>query len=684
MGHDGRNPTKDPKEPKELFIHRDISWLHFNERVLGEALDGSNPLLERLNFLSIAANNLDEFFMVRVAGLKRLLDAGHNLMDAFGYYPSELFSEICALINSQIEKLYGIYGAPITDDLRKNKIFILKPGQLNGEQKKAAKRYFETTLFPILTPMAVDPSHPFPVLHSKTNAFALSINRKGEAYLALLVIPKSVPRLCRLPSQKDEHCFIFIDEIIRENLEVLFRGYQIVDSFTFRIIRDSEMSLREEYAPDLLKAIEGELKKRPKAKVINVYVEKGAPGELLEFLCTSLDFPKDDILFVDGNLDLSSLSELPPQVARPELIFRSFTPAKTEYEDIFEKIKEGDFLLHMPYQSFYPTADLIQAAAQDKNVLAIKMTLYRTDEDSAIIKTLAEAAKNKKQVTILVELKARFDEERNIQWTRDLETAGCHVIYGMPGIKIHSKMALIVRWEEGRIFRYVHLSTGNYNERTARLYTDAGYFTRNEDFAMDVSDVFNVITGYSLPARWRKIVTSPHDMRKYLFDLIDKEISFQKKYKNGFIFAKMNSLEDTQIINKLYEASRAGVKIRLLVRGICCLVPGRDGLSDNIEVRSIVGRFLEHSRVYAFHNNASQRVFLSSADWMSRNFDRRIELLFEISRQDLNEHLWSVLDAYWKDTVKTRILTANREYIRPVPEEKPFNAQEHFIGYYAK
>lgn len=672
------------KDPKEIFIHRDLSWLSFNERVLGEAVNGGNPLLERVKFLSIAANNLDEFLMVRVSGLKRLMDAGHNRKDGFGYYPFELYSEIGTRIDVQLAKIYTIYRENIVRDLQKNKIFILKSSDLDVEQKKAAKRYFETTLFPIVTPMAVDPSHPFPMLHSRTNAFAFHLSRKEEAHLALMVIPKSVPRLYRLPSEKDEVCFMFIDDLIKENLETFFRGYQLLDSFSFRIIRDSEISLQEEYAPDLLKAIEDEVKKRPKAKVISLQVEKGKHAQLLELLHTNLDFPKENIIFINDNPGLSSLSELPSQAMRPELMFGSFPPAKIEYENIFDRIKEGDFLSQVPYQSFYPTVDLIQAAARDNDVLAIKMTLYRTNDDSAIIKALAEAAKNKKQVTVLVELRARFDEERNIEWTRNLETAGCHVIYGVPDIKVHSKMALIVRKEEGRISRYVHLSTGNYNEKTARIYTDIGYFTVSDDFAKDISDIFNVITGYSLPARWRKIITSPNDMRSYFFEMIDKEMEFQKKYKNGLIFAKMNSLEDTQVIQKLYEASNAGVAIKLIVRGVCCLIPCVQDMSENIEVRSIVGRFLEHSRIYAFGNNSSPRVFLSSADWMSRNFDRRIELLFEIGREDLREHLRTVLETYWADTVKTHVLTSGGEYIRPVPEGKPFNAQEHFIGYYAK
>jgi polyphosphate kinase len=671
-------------DPKNIFIHRDLSWLSFNERVLGEALDGNNPLLERLRFLSIAANNLDEFFMVRVSGLKRLIDAGHNHKDQFGYYPDEVFTEIFTRVNSQIARLYAVYKESIDRELQKNKIFILKPGQLDDEQKRAVKRYFETTLFPILTPIAVDPGHPFPVLHSKTNAIALSLSRRGETFLALMVIPNSVPRLYKLPSKNNEFCFIFIDEIIRENLEIFFRSYRIEDSFCFRVIRDSEIAFSEEYAPDLLKAIEDELKKRPRAKVISLQVENGKHDALLELLYTKLDFPKENIIFVGGNLDLSSLAELSLQVTRLDLMFASYTPAKLEYENIFDRIKEGDLLLHVPYQSFYPTVDLIQAAAKDNDVLAIKMTLYRTNEDSAIIKALAEAAKNKKQVTVLVELRARFDEEKNISWTKDLETAGCHVIYGMPGLKVHAKMALVVRKEEGRIYRYVHLATGNYNEMTTRIYTDLGYFTVNDDFANDISDIFNVITGYSMAGRYRKIVTSPNDMRNYLFELIDKEMQFHKKYKNGLIFAKMNSLEDTRLIDKLYEASIAGVKIRLIVRGICCLIPGAEGLSENIEVKSIVGRFLEHTRIYAFNNNSSQRIFLSSADWMSRNFDRRVELLLEITRQDLIDHLRMVLDECWNDNVKAHILKQNGEYMHSTPEGKTFNAQEYFIDYYAK
>ncbi len=365
-------------------------------------------------------------------------------------------------------------------------------------------------------------------------------------------------------------------------------------------------------------------------------------------------------------------------------VIATFTSIKSPYENIFEKIKDGDFIVHVPFQSFMPTCELVVAAANDPDVLAIKMTLYRTNEDSAIIKALMEAAKKRKQVTVVVEIKARFEEEKNIQWSRELEQAGCHVIYGIAGLKIHSKMTLIVRKEEGRIRRYVHLSTGNYNEKTATLYTDIGFFTANDDFARDIADVFNVITGYSLPSPWKRVISSPHDLRKYFFDLIDREIETQQIHKNGLIMAKMNALEDTQIIEKLYAASQAGVKIKLIVRGICSLVPGVEALSENIEVRSVVGRFLEHSRIFFFNNNGNGRIFLSSADWMTRNFDRRIELLFEITKPEIKSHLQFILESFLKDTRKARLLKSDRTYSRIKKEGETFDVQEYFINHYTR
>ncbi|MEI8011267.1 MAG: polyphosphate kinase 1 [Candidatus Omnitrophota bacterium] len=669
-------------EDRDKFIHRDISWLLFNERVLEESQDTDNPLLERARFVAIFMNNLDEFLMVRYAGLKRLLDAEYNRRDNYGYYPQDVHRDVRSRVEELLRKAYGIYEQELIPALAREKICLKRADELNPDQQKFVKRFFDATLYPIITPMAIDQGHPFPVLASKTISFAVHLERKGEMHLAVIPVPANVARLVKLPSAKDGHEFILVDEILRENLKSFFRGYEIRGAALFRLIRDSELSVDEEFSPNLLKSIEDEIKKRPRAKVVTLSVEKGCTDSLLDVLTQALAFPKDEVDFVQGGMDLAFLFQLVAQVPEVRLMYPAHVPAKLVYDNIFDRIKEADLLVHLPYQSFQPTMDLLTTAAVDPDVMAIKMTLYRASEDSGIVAALKLAAKNRKQVTVLVEIKARFDEERNIGWARQLEEAGCHVIYGMPGMKIHSKITLIVRREEGRTRRYVHLSTGNYNEKTARLYTDFGYFTANDDFARDLSDVFNVITGYSQPARWKRVISAPYDLREYFFELIDKEIAFQKEHKNGYIFAKMNSLEDTRVVEKLYEASRAGVRIRLLVRGICILVPGVPGMSDNITVRSVVGRFLEHSRVFLFHNNSDFRVFLSSADWMSRNFDKRIELLFEISRQELKDHLRLVLEMSWKDNQKARVLLPQRNYGFTKASKEKFNFQDALLRQY--
>jgi polyphosphate kinase len=671
-------------EIKSKFIHRDLSWLEFNLRVLEEAGDARNPLLERVKFLAIFTSNLDEFFMVRMSGVKKLLSSGYNKRDQFGFYPQELFAEIKTRSDELVKKFYEVYTGSVRDALEKEKIFIKKPADLNPDQKKYAQRFFDTTLFPIITPMAVDGGHPFPVLPSRTIAFAVNIIRSEKNHLAIIPIPKSVPRLLKIPAEGDESVYMLIDHLIKENLEQFFKGYKIKDAALFRVLRDSELEVDEGFAPDLLKALEKELKKRSSAKTVYLQMEEGTAPELLEVLCGGIDFPKEEVVFTSSDLDLTFLFDLSSWTDKPRLRYPSFISVKSVYENIFDKIKDEDFIIHVPYQSFMPTCELVTAAAKDPDVLAIKMTLYRTNEDSAIIKALMEAAKNRKQVTVVVEIKARFEEEKNIQWSRELEQAGCHVIYGIAGLKIHSKMTLVVRKEEGRIRRYVHLATGNYNEKTANVYTDIGFFTANDDFARDIADVFNVITGYSLPSPWKRVISSPHDLRKYFFDLIDKEMENQLAHKNGLIIAKMNALEDTQIIEKLYAASNAGVKIRLIVRGICCLVPGVEHLSENIEVRSIVGRFLEHSRIFYFNNNGNGRVFLSSADWMTRNFDRRIELLFEITKSELKSHVQFILDSYLKDSRKTRVLKSDHSYGRIKKEGETFDVQEYFINHYTR
>jgi polyphosphate kinase len=671
-------------ETKEKFIHRDLSWLEFNRRVLEEAADERNPLLERIKFLAIFTSNLDEFFMVRMAGAKKLLDSGYNKRDQFGFYPQELVAEIKTRADDLVKRFYEVYEGSVRDALEGEKIFIKKTKDLNQEQKKYVQRYFDTTLYPIITPMAVDGGHPFPMLPSRTIAFAVSIIRSEKNHLAIIPIPNSVPRLLKVPAEGEESVYVLTDYLIKENLEKFFKGYKIQDASLFRVLRDSELEVDEGFAPDLLKALEKELKKRSSAKAVYLQMEEGTSPELLEVLCSGIDFPKEEVIFTSSDLDLTFLYDLSAWTDKPQLRYPSFTSVKSVYENIFDKIKDEDFIIHVPFQSFMPTCELITTAAKDPDVLAIKMTLYRTNEDSAIIKALMEAAKKRIQVTVVVEIKARFEEEKNIQWSRELEQAGCHVIYGIAGLKIHSKMTLIVRKEEGRIRRYVHLATGNYNERTANVYTDIGFFTANDDFARDIADVFNVITGYSLPSPWKRVISSPHDLRKYFFDLIDKETEAQQLHKNGLIIAKMNALEDVQIIEKLYAASQAGVKIKLIVRGICSLVPGVEGLSENIEVRSIVGRFLEHSRVFFFNNNGNGRVFLSSADWMTRNFDRRIELLFEITKPEIKSHVQFILDSYLKDTRKARALKSDRTYGRIKKEGSAFDAQEYFINHYTR
>lgn len=666
-------------QEKDKFIPRDVSWLLFNQRVLNEAVDSENPLLERLKFLAIFVSNLDEFYMVRVAALMNLKNVEINKPDQFGYYPQEVLARVDQQARNLIKELYEIYGKICANELAKESIRIETVSALRKEQKRFVREYFETTLYPIMTPLGVDPGHPFPILPSKTMAFAVHIKRKGNSFLAIVPIPKNVGRLLTLPSKKNDYSFVLVEDIIRDHLSVFFKGYKIEGFSLFRVIRDSELDVEEDLTPDLLKLVEREVKKRTLAKVVYLEVEDKCGPELLDMLCEGIGFPKEEAQRINSHLDLTYLFELVKLVDKPQLHYRGYVPRKIEFANIFDKIKEGDFIVHVPYDSFDPTVELIRTAAKDDNVLAIKMTLYRTNRDSAIIDALKEAAVNKKQVTVLVEIKARFDEESNIKWARELETAGCHVIYGIPGLKVHSKMTLIVRKEEGSIQRYVHLSTGNYNENTARVYSDIGYFTNNEDFAKDISDMFNVITGYSMPPAWKRIVSAPRDLREYFFSLIDREIRFQKKNKNGAITAKMNSLEDPKIIEKLYEASQAGVKIRLIVRGICCLVPGVKELSENIQVKSIVGRFLEHTRIFTFNNNGSPRTFLSSADWMKRNLDRRIELLFEIYKEEIKAYLKGVLERGWKDNVKSWDLTAEGIYKKEKPKDEWFNFQEYFI-----
>lgn len=668
----------------DRYFDRDLNWLAFNERVIEEAEDRTNPLLERVKFIAIFASNLDEFYMKRMASLRRVMDESPNKADSFGFFAGEVYEASEVYIARLRERLYGIFNSVVGRELAEQKVYLKRHHELDDRERTKVQEYFETTLYPVMTPMAVDQGHPFPILPSKTLSFAVMLKGEKKHHLAILPIPLVIPRLYRLPGDAGKPAFILTDEIIRHHIEAFFQGHEILDRAVFRVMRDSELDLDPEAADDLLYAVEKEVRKRPRARAVSVEVEHHVSDVLHDRLTKLIGIKAEATKKIKGYLDLSFLFALPGQAARPNLQYPDFVPAGMKYDDIFRRIRQGEFLVHLPFQSFQPVIDLIRSAAEDKQVLAIKMTLYRTTETSAVVQALLRAAENGKQVTVLVELRARFDEERNINWAREMEQAGCHVIYGIPGLKIHSKLAMVIRREPEGIRRYIHLATGNYNESTARLYTDIGFFTVNEDIARDVSDTFNVISGYSQPPHWRKVVSAPHDMKPFFFHLIGEEIAHQKTHGNGLIFAKCNALQDKEIIDKLYQAARAGVRMKLLVRGLCCMVPGVKGLSETVEIRSIIGRFLEHSRIYLFHNNGNPRVFLSSADWMKRNLDRRIELLFPIENAPMAADLAWLLETYWQDNVKARMLMPDGSYERVPRKGEGLNVQEFLIQHYAK
>jgi polyphosphate kinase len=665
------------------YFDRDLNWLAFNERVLEEVEDPGNPLLERLKFVAIFASNLDEFYMKRIAAIRRLIDIAPERPDVFGFRPAEVYRQSEETIARLRTRFSGVFDKIRRTELAPNGIRLKTFPELDDRERAFVQQQFETSIFPVVTPMAVDQGHPFPILSSRTLSLAVVVN-DGKPRLAILPLPAVLPRLLTLPGTGKERSFLLLEEVIRHNLGAFFRGREVTESAAFRVMRDSELDLDPEAVADLLEAVEKEVRRRPKARAVSLEIEGKVSEALLRRLCARIGIEPERTKRIEGDLDLSYLFALVGKVQRPDLAYAPFTPAPFPRGDVFARIRERDFLVHLPFQSFQPVLDFIEQAARDPGVLAMKMTLYRTTADSPIVAALRRAAESGKQVTVLVELRARFDEERNINWARAMEESGCHVLYGIPGLKIHSKIALVVRKEAEGIRRYVHLSTGNYNESTARLYTDLGFFTQAEDIGRDASDVFNVLSGYSLPAHWRKVVSAPNDLKPFLFQLIDQEIENQKRSQNGFLFAKLNSLQDKPMIDKLYEAAQAGVTMKLLVRGLCCLVPGVPGLSETIEIRSLVGRFLEHSRIYCFQNNGNFRIFLSSADWMRRNLDRRIELLFPVERRELRQHLKWILETYWQDDVKTRVLRPDGTYARVPAGKERHNAQEFLIKYYAQ
>lgn len=654
---------------KEYYYNRELSWLEFNTRVLEEALDKSHPLLERFNFLAITASNMDEFFMVRVAGLVTQEFSGSKKTDPAGMTASDQIKAISDKVHTIVQRQYNCLHRTLMPLLEENNIEFLPFGSLSKEQKEYVKTYFNTTLYPILTPMAIDNSRPFPLLANKSLNLIVELSGEHkEEKFAVVQVPSVVPRIVKLPSEDGKCQLIFLEEIVRAYINKLFNANEVLSAYCFRVTRDADLEIDEEDSHDLLIEIEDSIKQRKWGAPVRLEVDKDICQDSFDFLTEQLEIKEHEVYMIPDVIDLTVWFSLAGIVNRPDLCNIPMPPVPVkEFEDrdMFNVIKEKDVLMHHPYQSFDPVVNFVKFAAKDSNVLAIKQTLYRVSSNSPIIKALIEAAENGKQVTVLVELKARFDEENNINWAKKLEKAGCHVIYGLVGLKTHCKLCLVVRREEDGIVRYCHLGTGNYNDKTAKLYTDMGLFTCKETIGSDVSAIFNCLSGYSKYPNWNKIAAAPTDLREMFIKNIEREEKNALEGKPAKIIAKMNSLVDTGIIKALYRASMAGVKIELIVRGICCLKTGIPTVSDNITVRSIVGRFLEHSRIYYFENNGIPKIYLASADWMNRNLDRRVEVAFPIENDDLKKKVMDIIDITLRDNLKAKIQQSDGSY-KPV------------------
>lgn len=666
----------------EYYTNRELSWLQFNERILLEAKDKTNRLFERLKFLSITASNLDEFFMVRVASLKDMVDAKVGKPDLAGMKPKEQLSEITTETHAFMTRQYNTFNRSLLPLLAKEGLHVLTHyEQMNQEQCAYADKYFDETIYPILTPMAVDSARPFPLIRNKSlNICVLLEHEDGEDY-ATIQVPSVISRIVEIPSEEGR-TVILLEQIIERNIGKLFSNHKVICAYPYRVTRNADMSIDEDDASDLLEEIEKQVKKRQWGDTIRLEVEEKCDKKIIRFLKKELLVSDNSIYNINGPLDLTFLMKLYGIDGFEELKDKKYMPVQSaminEQEDIFTQISRHDILLHHPYESFDPVVDFIRQAAEDEKVLAIKQTLYRVSGNSPIIASLAKAADNGKQVTVLVELKARFDEENNIQWAKKLEKAGCHVIYGLVGLKTHSKITMVVRKEEEGIKRYVHLGTGNYNDATAKLYTDMGLLTCNEAIGEDATAVFNMISGYSEPKQWNKLSLAPYWLRNRFLYMIRREIKYAKEGKEAFIVAKMNSLCDKEVIATLYEASCAGVEIQLIVRGICCLKTGIPGISENIHVRSIVGTFLEHSRIFYFGNGGNEEVYMASADWMPRNLDKRVEILFPVEDETIKQEVINILKIQLSDTLKAHILLGDHYEKVDKRGKEPLSSQMYF------
>jgi len=672
-----------------LFINRDLSLLAFFERVLDEARDGNNPLLERLKFIGIAQSILGEFFMVRMAGLRQQVEAGVT-ESVDGYTPQQLLPLVRERALAQMIAARECF-RQIVPELEAVGIHFLAYSRLDATQREALASYFEARVFPVLTPLAFDPGRPFPHISSMSHNLAVVVrDPSGEEHFARVKVPDSLPRLIPVPAPEgaEGHWFIWLEELIAAHLSALFPGMEVVESSPFRVTRDADLTIQEAEADDLLETIERFVRRRRFGSVIRVTTDHTMPEHIRQILKENLELEDHDLYVVDSPLGLGGLLSVgqidAPELKYPPLVQTVPAPLNdAEGVDIFAAIRQRDILLHHPYDSFDPVVDFVMAAAKDPDVLAIKTTLYRVGRNAPVVDALMEAAANGKQVAALIELKARFDEESNIGWAKALEQEGVHVIYGLVGLKTHSKIMLVVRNEGERIRRYVHLGTGNYNSVTSKQYTDIGYLTCNEDLGADASAVFNSLTGYSTGGSYRKFLVAPHTMRRGLEERIDREIEHARRGEEAHLIFKMNALIDKPMIRRLYAASQAGVKVDLIVRGMCCLRPGVPGVSDNITERSIVGRFLEHSRIFWFRNGGGEEVLLGSADLMPRNLNRRVEILFPVQDPGFVQRLrHEVLETYLADNLKARELHADGtwQHIRPCEDETPMNSQEWFVA----
>ncbi|MCH7722083.1 MAG: polyphosphate kinase 1 [Bacteroidetes bacterium] len=697
----GKELLKKYNDPKNFF-NRDLSWVEFNIRVLDEALNPNLPLLEKVKFVSIFSSNLDEFYMIRISGLKEQVAANILEPTIDGLTPTEQVVKIEKALKPLIIKLNNLWMKEIVPQLKKHGVELLRFAEFNSEEQSLLKEYYKDEIYPVLTPLAFDPGRPFPYISNLSLNLAILVKKpNGENHFARVKVPNILPRLLQVDdilkrekktglNGKFHAKFLWLEDLIKENLDMLFPGMEVIEAHRFRITRDTDIELQEDEADDLLHVIEENIRQRRFGSVVRMEIASRMPEFMLEILMENLRISREDVHVAEGQIGLSdvmTLYNLPLHQLKEKPHYPKMPKIFEEEEDIFTTIKQRDILLHHPYHSFTPVIDFIKQAASDPDVLAIKQTLYRVGSDSPIVKCLIEAAERGKQVAVLVELKARFDEENNIFWARELEKVGVHVVYGLVGLKTHAKITLVVRKEFEGVKRYVHLATGNYNAGTAKLYTDLGLFTCDKDICADVSDIFNYLTGYSKQKDYRKLIMAPVNMRNKMIDMINKEIENVKAGGEGKIIWKLNSLVDSTIISALYEASINGVKIDLIVRGICCLVPNVPGLSENIKVTSIVGRFLEHSRLFYFYDNGKEKFYLSSADMMPRNLDKRVEISFPIEDKKLkNELMRTLIRIALKDNTKSRLLLPDMSYelLKSQNGVKKTNSQEWLIKHSIK